>query len=116
MSGVVSNLINPPSITLTRDSSEVDSVSGRILTHSLADNSAGEFTCRVCINVPEANIVGYCNETSLTLSTSGECTNLIFYAYIYILTPQYQDSLLQCYMWTMCLRLLLTGAGLTVQI
>ena len=69
---VVSNLITPPSITLTRDGSEVDSVSDHILTHSLDDISGGEFTCRVCIDVPEAGIAGHCNETPLTLQTTGE--------------------------------------------
>ena len=72
VANVVSNLINPPSITLTRDGSEVDSVSDHILIHSLDDISGGEFTCRVCIDVPEAGIADHCNETTLTLQTTGE--------------------------------------------
>ena len=71
---VVSNLINPPRITLTRDGSEVDSVADHILTHSLDIISGGEFTCIVCINVPEAGIADHCNETALTLRATGKCT------------------------------------------
>ena len=75
---VVSNLVNTPSIILTRDSSEVASVSGHMLTHTLTDSNTGEYTCKVCISVPEAWIADHCNETSLTLSTTGECTCVIF--------------------------------------
>ena len=75
---VVSNLINPPSITLTRDGSRVDSVSDHnMLTHSLDDRNSGEYICTVCIDVPEAGIADHCNETALTLHTTGE------YMYMY---------------------------------
>ena len=69
---VVSNLVNLPSITLTRDSSEVASVSDHMLTHSLTESSTGEYTCRVCIDVPEASISGHCNQAALTLHATGE--------------------------------------------
>ena len=69
----VSSLVNPPSITLTRDRFEVGSVFDyNILTHSLDDKSSGKYTCSVCINVSEAGIVSHCNETALTLRATGE--------------------------------------------
>ena len=72
---VVSNLVNPPSMSLTRDGSRVDSVSGHnVLTHSLDDRRSGEYTCAACIDVPEAGIAYHCNETALTLHTIGEYT------------------------------------------
>ena len=69
---VVSNLVNPPSITLTRDSSEVASVSDHMLTHSLTDSSTGKYTCQVCIDVPEAEIKDHCSDKTISISNEGE--------------------------------------------
>ena len=71
---VVSNLVNPPRINITRDGSVVDSVSDYTLTYSLDDVNTGEYKCIVCIDVEEAEIIGHCNETALTLRPTGEYT------------------------------------------
>ena len=116
---VVSNLVNTPSITLTRDSSEVDTVSDHMLTHSLTDSSTGKYTCQVCINVPNARIVDHCNETELKLSTTSQYTCEAYTQqciFPFILSPQHQNISLQCCVWTVSLSSLLTGVVLTVQI
>ena len=66
---VVSNLVGAPDIKLMRDGSDVHSTTGVMLTYTLPDNEAGNFTCSVCINVPAASILDHCNETGVFVSS-----------------------------------------------
>ena len=72
---VVSNLLETPSITITRDRSPVNTASANTLAHSLSASDSGEFTCIVCIDVPEAGIVNYCSSSRVVISSRGECSS-----------------------------------------
>ena len=72
VTGVVSNLLDPPNINITRDGSEVDSKSADKLTYSLGDTDTGVFVCSVCIKIPKANVVNHCSNSSVTISGDGE--------------------------------------------
>ena len=76
---VVSNLLETPNITITRDRSPVNTASANTLTHSLSASDSGEFTCIVCIDVPEAGIVNYCSSSTVVISSRGECSIVTLY-------------------------------------
>ena len=67
---IPSNLLHPPMIEIL----EKDiSTNKPFLTQDNISNSFSEqFTCRVCINIPEAKIMDHCSNESVVISDSGE--------------------------------------------
>ena len=70
---VVSNLLKTPSINITRDGSVLKLGSNHTLAHTLSSSYTGEYTCTVCIEVPEAGIDSHCNSNTVVVSSEGEC-------------------------------------------
>ena len=85
MAGVVSNLLYPPNINLTQDGSLLESESDDVLTYTLGGSVTGVFTCTVCIEVQEADIMNHCNSSTVTITEDGESFMLI-HACIYLHT------------------------------
>ena len=89
VASVVSNLLYPPTITLTRRDDEDDdgtlpeTVSGAMLNYPLSSSQSGVFTCTVCIDIPEAEIEDYCNSTTVTISSDGKWSNGTSGGYVY---------------------------------
>ena len=87
MAGVVSNLLDPPNINLTRGGSRVDSKSADELTYSLSGSDAGVFMCSVCIKILKANVVNHCSNSSVTISGEGKCVCTTYNTNIPPFTP-----------------------------
>ena len=69
---VVSNLVNPPSVLLMSGESNLDrNTDGSPLIYDISSDS-GQFTCRVCIDVPEAEIKDHCSDKTISISNEGE--------------------------------------------
>ena len=72
---LVRGVARPPSVVLTKDGAVIRSGSGLSLSHPLPPGALSPgvvFTCSVCVKVPEAGIVDYCNHSSLKISSYGE--------------------------------------------
>ena len=66
---IPSNLLHPPMIEIL----EKDiSTNKTFLTQDISNSVSEQFTCRVCINIPEANIIDHCSDESVVISDSGE--------------------------------------------
>ena len=90
VAGVVSNLVGLPSITLMREGSPLHGpVSDTMLTYTLPSKTAGDITCRVCIDVPEAGIEAHCSNRTISFSNIGGCTctcTCVIYNYLHNLS------------------------------
>lgn len=58
---VISNLLYPPEIKITAGNIAINSTTGFSLMDYLSNSDTGEFTCTVCIAIPEADVVNYCS-------------------------------------------------------
>ena len=88
VAGVVSNLLYPPSISLIRDGSLLDTVDDVTLQYSRPQS--GQFNCTVCINIPDAKIKNYCSSTVIAISSNGEyIMSLTTGGYDLLFSPQY---------------------------
>ena len=52
----------------------LNSTNGLSLTHDISNKDTTDFTCTVCITVPESDIQDHCSSDTLSTSSSGECT------------------------------------------
>ena len=69
---VARNLLRQPTLALIRDGTFLKSEFGQRLSHSVQSLRRGvTYTCSVCVEIEEANIVSYCNHSSTTISDSG---------------------------------------------
>ena len=53
----------------------LNSTDGLSLTHDISNEATTDFTCTVCITVPESGIEDHCSNDTLSTSSSGECTS-----------------------------------------
>ena len=51
----------------------VDTQTKQLLFSGITTANAGSYTCRAVVNIPEAQIVNYFNETTIIASDSGRC-------------------------------------------
>ena len=66
---IPSNLLHPPMIEIL----EKDiSTNKTYLTLDISNSVSDQFTCEVCINIPEAVIMDHCSNESVVISGSGE--------------------------------------------
>ena len=66
---IPSNLLHPPMIEIL----EKDiSTNKTFLTLNISNSVSEQFTCRVCINIPEAEIMDHCSNESVVISDNGE--------------------------------------------
>ena len=72
VAGVVSNLVEPPSVLLMGGDSTTSST-GFSLTSDISKD-AGEITCTVCISVKEADIHNHCSSETISISSNGGYT------------------------------------------
>ena len=70
---VVSNLLVPPNILIMNGDSSIIT-NNFSLMQEISDSDAAEFTCTVCVEVPEADIVNHCNRTTLLIVSDGQYT------------------------------------------
>ena len=96
-SNPVENLFTPPIITwINPDSNEVpiggssnpriDPQTRRLIFSDITTTNRGVYMCRVVVNIPEAQIVNYFDETTTYVNTNGRLVSLlpIYYMYMYI--------------------------------
>ena len=87
---VVGNLLAPPNIIIMNGNSTSNNTKNFSLIHNISSTDTGEFTCRVCIEVPEAGIVDHCTNDTVTLSRDCKYTDSIHVA-AHSICIQYQD-------------------------
>ena len=87
---VVGNLLAPPIIIIMNGNSTSNNTKNFSLIHNISSTYTGEFTCRVCIEVPEADIVDHCTNDTVTLSRDCKYTDSIHVA-AHSICIQYQD-------------------------
>ena len=51
----------------------MDSQTKQLLFSGITTANTGSYTCRTVVNIPEAQIVNYVNETTIIASDSGRC-------------------------------------------
>ena len=66
-----SNLLHPPMIEILEKDISTNKTS---LTFNISNNDPEPFTCRVCINIPEAIILDHCSNESVKISHNGQFT------------------------------------------
>ena len=65
---IPSNLLHPPMIEIL----EINiSTNKTFLTQDISNSVSEQFTCRVCINIPEAEIMDHCSNESVVITDSG---------------------------------------------
>ena len=68
---VVPNLLDPPNILIMNEDSTNISTKNFSLTHDISSTHTEVFTCSVCIEVPEADIMDHCTNDTIYLSRNG---------------------------------------------
>ena len=67
---ILSNLLHPPMIEILERNISTNKT---FLTLYISNSVSEQFTCRVCINVPEAEIMDHCSNETIVISDNGEC-------------------------------------------
>ena len=67
---IPSNLLHPPMIEILEKDTSTNKT---FLTLDISNSVSEQFTCRVCINIPEAEIMDHCSDESVVITDSGEC-------------------------------------------
>ena len=83
----VDNLFTSPTITwIAPDGSEIPTVesnnrrmnpqTGQLIFSDITPNNRGQYTCRAVVNIPEAQIDNYYDDSTVQVSTNCECIYL----------------------------------------
>ena len=67
---IPSNLLHPPMIEILERNISTNKTF--LILDNISNSIPEQFTCRVCINIPEADIMDHCSNESVVISDSGE--------------------------------------------
>ena len=68
---------------------------GHFLTENIPNENTTDFTCTVCITVPESNIENHCSSDTLSTSSTGECTTCTVTTAVMVTTIPYHPVPIQ---------------------
>ena len=70
---IPSNLLHPPMIEILERNISTNKM---FLTQDISNSFSEQLTCRVCIHIPEAEILDHCSDESVVISDNGESLSL----------------------------------------
>ena len=84
----VANLFTPPTIawiapdgrtvpTVESSNPRMDSLTGQLIFSDITASNGGTYTCSAAINIPEAQIVNYSDETTVEVNTECESRGIM---------------------------------------